>query len=95
MQITKVIVIYDINHLKNSVLFCFKWIKNIISNNIYCFRAEKSEILNHDELQTADLKIEYFRTALSAITKKLAPASPSSDVDKLMVCKLMLHRSNL
>lgn len=49
------------------------------------FRAEKSEILNHDELQTADLRIEYLRTALSAIIKKLAPTSPSNDVEKLMV----------
>lgn len=52
---------------------------------MFYYRAEKSEILNQDELQTADMKIEYFRTALSAIIKKLAPVSPSNDVDKLMV----------
>lgn len=55
----------------------------------YCnFRAEKSEILNQDELQTADVKIEYLRNALNAIVKKLAPTSPSSDADKLMVCTI-------
>ncbi|XP_074029769.1 rho GTPase-activating protein 44 isoform X2 [Leptinotarsa decemlineata] len=45
--------------------------------------AEKSEILNHEELQIADQKVEYLRGALTAITKKIAPNGPALDVEKI------------
>lgn len=71
-------------HIHSINTFCENSNFNLLH---YYFRAEKSEILNQDELQTADLKIEYFRNALSAIVKKLAPSSPSNDLDKLMASK--------
>ncbi|XP_066250512.1 SH3 domain-binding protein 1-like isoform X1 [Euwallacea similis] len=39
-------------------------------------KAEKSEILNHEELQEAESKIEALRSALVAINKKLCPNGP-------------------
>ncbi|KAL3285307.1 hypothetical protein HHI36_019416 [Cryptolaemus montrouzieri] len=45
-------------------------------------RAEKSKILCDEELQVADHKVEYLRTALSAINKKLPPNGPNVDIDK-------------
>lgn len=49
--------------------------------------ADKSEGLNHGELQKADHKVEYFRAALSAICKKMPAVqtpNPNENVDKRM-----------
>ncbi|XP_030750883.1 rho GTPase-activating protein 17-like isoform X2 [Sitophilus oryzae] len=45
-------------------------------------KAEKSEVLNHEELQIADQKVEVFRSALTAITKKICPNGPTNERDK-------------
>ncbi|KAF7270622.1 SH3 domain-binding protein 1-like isoform X2 [Rhynchophorus ferrugineus] len=45
-------------------------------------KAEKSEILNHEELQIADQKVEVLRSALNAITKKICPNGPTNDREK-------------
>lgn len=34
-------------------------------------RADKTEVLNHEELQVADHKVEYLRNALTAISKRI------------------------
>ncbi|KAG5897372.1 hypothetical protein JTB14_022080 [Gonioctena quinquepunctata] len=47
-------------------------------------KAEKSEIFNHEELQFADQKVEYLRGALTAITKKIAPNGPTTDIEKIV-----------
>ncbi|CAH1976389.1 unnamed protein product [Acanthoscelides obtectus] len=47
-------------------------------------RAEKSEILNHEELQIADQKVEFLRGAVAAITKKIAPNGSVVDIDKVI-----------
>lgn len=47
-------------------------------------RAEKSEILNHEELQIADQKVEYLRGAITSIVKKIAPSGPTNDLEKIM-----------
>ncbi|KAJ8912956.1 hypothetical protein NQ315_000011 [Exocentrus adspersus] len=47
-------------------------------------QPKKSEILNHEELQIADQKVEHLRSAISSITKKIAPSSPNSDIDKVV-----------
>lgn len=39
----------------------------------FFFRADKSEGLNHEELQLADQRVEYLRGALTAISRKLPP----------------------
>lgn len=45
-------------------------------------KAEKSKTLSDEELQIADHKVEYLRSALMAINKKLPPSGPNIDVDK-------------
>ncbi|XP_044268980.1 SH3 domain-binding protein 1-like isoform X2 [Tribolium madens] len=45
-------------------------------------RADKSEVLNNEELQVADQKIEYLRTALSAIIKRIPHSGQNNDIDK-------------
>ncbi|XP_044750747.1 SH3 domain-binding protein 1-like [Coccinella septempunctata] len=45
-------------------------------------KAEKSKTLSDEELQIADHKVEYLRSALLAINKKLPPSGPNIDVDK-------------
>lgn len=51
------------------------------------FRADKSEGLNHEELQMADQRVEYLRGALTAISKKLPPVGVPQieNVEKRMV----------
>ncbi|XP_063925486.1 rho GTPase-activating protein 44 isoform X2 [Zophobas morio] len=45
-------------------------------------RADKSEVLNNEELQVADQKIEYLRTALTAIVKHIPHSGQNNDIDK-------------
>lgn len=61
--------------------------KLFIVNCNNCFRADKSEGLNHEELQIADHRVEYYRSALSAISKKLPPVGvgQAENADKRMV----------
>lgn len=54
------------------------------------FRAEKSKTLSDEELQVADHKVEYLRSALMAINKKLPPSGPNIDVDKRAVSQFFL-----
>uniref|UniRef100_A0A1Y1LRU6 Rho-GAP domain-containing protein n=1 Tax=Photinus pyralis TaxID=7054 RepID=A0A1Y1LRU6_PHOPY len=48
-------------------------------------KADKSDVLNHDELRIADHKVEYFRTTLTNISKRL-PTTQTSEAagDKRM-----------
>ncbi|KAK5642294.1 hypothetical protein RI129_008461 [Pyrocoelia pectoralis] len=41
-------------------------------------KADKSDVLNHDELRIADHKVEYFRSTLTNISKRL-PTAPSTE----------------
>ncbi|XP_060535096.1 SH3 domain-binding protein 1-like [Cylas formicarius] len=45
-------------------------------------KAEKSEVLNHEELQIADQKVDVLRSAITSINKKLCPNGPTNDKEK-------------
>ncbi|CAG9770390.1 unnamed protein product [Ceutorhynchus assimilis] len=45
-------------------------------------KAEKSEVLNHEELQLADQRVDVLRSALVAVNKKICPNGPISDKEK-------------
>ncbi|ENN73606.1 hypothetical protein YQE_09853, partial [Dendroctonus ponderosae] len=45
-------------------------------------KAEKSEVLNQEELQIADSRVDVLRSALVSINKKLCPNGPIADKEK-------------
>nr|CAI5834456.1 unnamed protein product [Callosobruchus analis] len=81
----------DLHNLERGDGRCSSKLSQIITLNdvrtlceLTLIRAEKSEILNHEELQIADQKVEFLRGAVAAITKKITPNGPTVDIDKVI-----------